>query len=291
MKKYLYGFLILVFLSLIFSCYGYGSWNVFEEDNNVNNRTKSILKISEENDEEFASAKVASLKGKYDVLIVSDVHCGSRKDSSDLDDALLNWLDSVRGTPHAPVFAICLGDATDLGTQDDFDEYLEFCNTLVQKYDIKIVFNACGNHDIYQSHWANWEKYCYPHTSFYSFKTSGFSWYAFDTASGVVGKQQYEILEKELLSDPNPKIVYSHYPLSAFRPIGGGLNDSAERNLLINAFTTNNVKCYFGGHNHYIRYADLGFHDYCVSSYRYKKSWMVLHVDEDNGTAYADVME
>lgn len=287
MKKNL--LILITLISLIFSsCYG--AWNLSYYGNDVNNRTLKMLKITDESDDSFKKAGISKLNGKYNVLVISDLHFGSMRDSKKLSDSLFKWLKSVKGTEQAPVFALCLGDVTDIGIKNDYLEYLEFCNKLKNDYGIKIIFNAVGNHDIYQSHWENWSDYCYPHTSFYKFETSKFSWYALDTANGIIGKQQFEILKNEMDCDPRPKIVFSHYPLSVFRPQGGGLNDTAERNLLIDEFVNTDVKAYFAGHNHYSRYTYLGFHDFECPSYRYNGGWIVLAIDEESGSASGKVV-
>ena len=278
MKKFFNLLIVLLVSSVLFtSCYG--SWNIFYDGNNVDNRTKNLVNIS----------PALELSGSYNVLVLTDTHFGYKMKEAPLA-ALYVWLDSVKNTPAAPAFAICLGDAVDTGAQEQFTEYLAFCNTLMTQYGIKVVFNSCGNHDLYQSHWGNWQANCYPHTSFYKFKTANFSWYSFDTASGTLGTNQLDVMKKDMEADPNPKIVFSHYPLSEYH-LAFGLGDTTERNLLISTFLKNNVRCYFGGHNHYSHFSDMGLYDYCCPSFRYDDEITILHIDETNGTAVADFVK
>lgn len=275
MKKFFNLLIVLLVSSVLFtSCYG--SWNIFYDGNNVDNRTKNLVNISPS----------LELSGSYNVLVLTDTHFGYKMKEAPLA-ALYVWLDSVKNTPAAPAFAICLGDAVDTGAQEQFTEYLAFCNTLMTQYGIKVVFNSCGNHDLYQSHWGNWQANCYPHTSFYKFETAGFSWYSLDTGSGTISRQQYDIFEKAISEDKKPKVVFSHYPLSEYH-LAFGLGETTERNLLIHNFLKNNVKCYMGGHNHYAHYENLGFNDYCCPSFRFNNSWGVLHIDENAGTAVVE---
>ena len=280
MKKISYVLLILLSVLLV-SCYG--SWNIFYDGNNVDCRTHSLKNITPGESPEFAASNVAALSGNYNVLIISDAHFGYKMREAPLQ-RLYTWLDSVKGTSAAPAFAISLGDSTDTGGQEQFDEYLDFCNKLTSDYGISIVFNAVGNHDIYQSHWGNWQSNCYPHTSFYKFETSGFSWYCLDTASGTIGRQQYDLLVQALEADSKPKVIYSHYPLNDYH-LAFGLGESTERNLLIDKFIKNNVKCYLGGHNHYSCYNNIGFNEYCCPSLRFNGSWAIVHVNETERTA------
>ena len=290
MKKR-FGFLLIsatVLLSSLFiSCYG--SYNIFYKGNDVDYRTEKLLSITNSSDQTFAASGLSTLSGKYDVLIITDSHFGSKIPSGS-EKALYKWLDSVKGSEKAPVFAISLGDSVDTGAQSEFNEYKKFCEKLKSDYGMKIIFNAAGNHDIYQSHWDLWKDNCYPHTSFYKFQTNNFAWYCFDTASGTIGEQQYYKIRQEISSDPRPKIIYTHYPLTEFN-MAFGLSDTTERNLLISDFAKNNVKCYFGGHNHYYRYNNLNFHNYCCASFRYGKEVTILHIDETNGTAVAEPLK
>ena len=284
MKKYIFLFLILILSFTFVSCYG--SWNIFYDGNYVESRTESILKL-DSSDADFSKSDLANLGGSYNVLVLTDLHFGSKKGEPPFN-SLFNWLDSVKGSKDAPVFALSLGDSSDVGNKSELDEYLKFCRQLTEEHGIKIIFNTCGNHDMYQGHWDNWKVSCYPHTSFYKFQTKGLSWYALDTASGTIGSNQYEILKKEFAQDSNPKIIFTHYPLTEFRMFGIGLCETTERNLLLDLFVKNNVECYIAGHNHYIRNSYFGFNEYCCPSFRYNKKWAVLHVDGEKGTAYIE---
>ena len=267
-------------ISLFVSCYG--SWNFFYEGNDVDKRTEKLKKISDANDEVFAASGISSLNGKYTVLVFTDSHFGSKK--KDINPApLFKYLNKLRGSPDYPVFALSLGDDVDIGTQDDYDLYNAFCEKLINQYDIKLIFNTCGNHDIYQGHWDNWKKNCYPHTSFYKFKTSNFSWYSLDTASGTIGMNQYELLSRELKKDKSPKIVFTHYRFVRFNMDTANMAETTERNLLISDFYENNVKCIVGGHHHTRTLDDLGFMAYGLASFGYNDEWGLLHVDEDRG--------
>lgn len=284
MKKF-FNFTISIFLISVFFVSCYGSWNPFYEGNNVDYRTGAMLNLTDSTNTEFAASGVSGLSGKYNVLILTDTHFGYKNKEAPLPQ-LFAWLDSVKDTPAAPAFAICLGDAVDTGAQAEYTEYITFCNKLISDYGIKIVFNTAGNHDIYQSHWENWQANCYPHTSFYKFETAGFSWYSLDTASGTVSRQQYDIFKSAIEKDSKPKVVYSHYPLSEYN-LAFGYGETTERNLLIDDFLKNNVKAYFGGHNHYSDYDFNGFNDYCCPSFRFNEKWTVIQIDEAAGTAIA----
>ena len=111
--------IITAFLSLLISCYG--SWNIFYEGNNVDYRTPVMPVLYD----------LSDLSGSYNVLILTDTHFGYKNKEAPLA-ALYLWLDSVKGTEAAPVFAICLGDAVDTGCQSEYDEYLDFCKDMIK---------------------------------------------------------------------------------------------------------------------------------------------------------------
>lgn len=287
MKNKLRSLIIVIFSLALFSCYG--SWNIFDEGNDPDHRADSILKITDKNDEAFKTSGVSGLTGRYNVLVLTDPHFGIDAIKAPLD-SFYEWLDSVKNTPDYPAFVLSLGDSSNVGKNEEFKEYLKFCNKLLEEYDLKIIFNSVGNHDLYQGHWENWKENCYPHTSFYKFETQGFSWYSLDTGSGRVGKKQYESLMNALSHDSKPKIIFTHYPISEFKFYGIGMDETTERNLLIDAFVKNKVKTYIAGHNHYKRSDYLGFNAYCCPSFRYDRAWAILHVNEANGTAKIELI-
>lgn len=287
MKNNLRALIILIFSLTLFSCYG--SWNIFDEGNDPDHRADSILKLTTEDDQIFRKSGVAQLNESYTVLILTDLHFGADAINAPFD-SLYEWLDSVKNTPVFPAFVISLGDSSETGKKEELAEYVKFCQKLIDNYNLKIVFNSCGNHDLYQGHWENWKEVCYPYTSFYKFETKSFSWYSLDTASGRVGKKQYDCLINELSDDPKAKIIFTHYPITDFKVYGIGLDETTERNLLIDIFVKNNVKTYIAGHNHYKRSDYLGFDAYCCPSFRYNRGWALLHVNEVNATAKIELV-
>lgn len=271
-------------LSLFTSCYG--SWNVFYKGNNVDERTKTLTILSDR-DENFEKSGISKQGGTYTVLVMSDLHFGNKKKDVETEN-LFKWLTQKQGTEDFPAFALSLGDVVDLGNQNEYDQYIAFCNKLEKDYGVKLVLNSCGNHDIYQNNWDNWEKNCYPHTSFYKFQTEKFSWYSLDTASGTIGQKQYRLLKTDFSHDSRKKIIFTHYPFIHFNPNCANMAETTERNKLISDFVKNDVVCVLGGHIHRSTSDNLGFKDYTIPSFAYTGSWGLLHVDEAAGTVSLD---
>ncbi len=274
-------FILSAFLISLVSCYG--SWNIFYKDNDVDERTENITYLSSD-DEAFAQSGVGSLQGEYTVLVFSDTHFGNTKKKVECD-RLYNWLAEKQGRADFPSFALSLGDVVDLGRQEQYDEYLAFCHKLQNDYGISLIFNSCGNHDIYQNNWDNWEKNCYPYTSFYKFQTEKLSWYCLDTASGTFGLGQYNKLNADFKNDSRMKIIFTHYPFVEFNKNCANMAETTERNKMISDFAKNDVICVLGGHIHRSTSDYLGFNEYTIESFAYAGGWGLLHVDEEAGTA------
>ncbi len=282
-------FILISFFSMLFLGSCYGSWNIFYEGNDVDKRTEELLLLHNA-DEEFMASGISALSGRYTVLVISDIHFGSDKKEINPQN-LFTWLDSIRGTSTYPSFVLCLGDVVDTGKPEQYRSYLSFCQKLKTEYNIPLILNACGNHDIYQNNWDNWKANCYPYTSFYKFYTGGFSWYCLDTASGTIGQKQYKKLLSDLISDSRPKIIFTHYPFIRFNINCSNMAETTERNKLISAFAKNKVRCVLGGHNHNQTFDDLGFMDYGIPSLGYYNSWGLLYIDENEASARVDFIK
>ena len=289
--KRFFGYAAIIISSLILFSACYGSWNFWYEGNDVDKRTSELKYL--EGDSRFAASGISNLpvrnelngnSGKYTVLVISDPHFGNKRKKIS-GEPLFKFLEKLKGTENYPKFMLSLGDSVDIGFEEQYQEYMQFCNTLTTEWNISIILNACGNHDVYQNSWDNWAKYCYPHTSFYKFKTEKISWYCLDTASGTLGMNQYKILMRDIEADPRPKIIFTHYPFVRFNYNCSNMAETTERNKLISNFYKNNVICLLGGHNHTQTYDDLGYPDYGIPSFGYDDEWGLLYVDEDAGTA------
>lgn len=280
-KRLFLSVLCLLFIALLTSCYG--SWNPFDPDNNVDNRFDKLNDVSE-----IMPESVKDAKETYSVIVLADLHYGSIKNNNP-EEKLFKWLDSKKMDKYFPRFALVLGDIADTGSQVQYDDYLIFCKKLKDVYGIDTI-NVPGNHDLYQSHWDVWQKNCFPYESFYYFKTDKFSWYAIDTSSGSLGERQYNQLKEAFEKDPNPKIVYSHYPILEFHLVFG-LCDTIERNYIIDLFTNNNVICSLGGHLHYNAEEKIvNCDEVCLPSFRYKEAWGLLTVVEtEETTIYEEI--
>ncbi|MDR0374477.1 MAG: metallophosphoesterase [Treponema sp.] len=220
----------------------------------------------------------------YTVLILADIHFGAHSDHPDLPyDQFYQWLDMNKGDKK-PAFCLALGDNAESGVEKEYLQFKELSKKLEEQYEIP-VYSIVGNHDLYNNGWRYYTKYCKPYISYYRFTTGSFSWYALDSGSGTLGGSQFKNFVGNLKADPNPKIVFSHYPT-----YGGGnfyfsLSDPRERAALISAFAKNNVKIVLEGHQHPGSFYDFGsFKEYNVSAFRDRQSWHLLTVDEEKET-------
>ena len=175
------------------------------------------------------------------------------------------------------------------GWEEEFKRYEEFTGYLKKKYNIT-TYNAVGNHDLYNSGWQHYKKYLYPYKSLYYFEAGKFSWYFIDTASGSLGAGQMRLLNKTMQSDPNPKIVMTHFPLWANGHFYFSLQDSLERNLLISTFAKNNVKAVLTGHTHKKTVSDFGrFMEYNHPGFFAKAGWGLITVNPISGEVSSEI--
>ena len=271
MKKLLY---ILMFLCFV-SC-EYGNKNVFYKYNEVNKREQNFIDMG-------TPSLLNDNQSSYTVLLITDVHFGATAGQI-LSNEFFDWLEQKKLKNELPRFCLCLGDIADRGYKKEFDSYLEFQNK-VEAYGIP-VFNSVGNHDLYNSGWKNWKDAAAQglicqENSFYKFNTQQLSWYTFDSGSNVIGNNQLKKLTKEILSDSNNKIIFTHYP-AYHDTLFFGMEDTDERNELITLFNKNKVKVLLCGHDHVYAKEDCGkFVEYLIPSFRHNKQWGVLFVDED----------
>lgn len=285
-SSFRYLLILLISLFCFSSCYG--SWNFWDEGNDVDKRTQNLTYLNDDN-QIFEAAAISNLNGKYTVLVISDPHFGNKRKKI-TGEPLFKYLDNLKTLKTAepdkyPKFVLSLGDSVDIGFEGQYQLYIEFCEKLKNEYELPIIFNSCGNHDLYQNAWDNWSKYCYPYTSFYKFKTEKISWYCLDTASGTIGLNQYRLLMEDIKADSRPKIIFTHYPFVRFNYNCSNMAETTERNKMISDFSKNKVICLLGGHNHTQTYNDLGYPDYGIPSFGYDDEWGLLFVDEDAGAA------
>lgn len=270
-KKTLINIIFLIAFTFFNSC-KYGSDNLFYTGASVNERTKEGITFLEDNP--------VQEKLKYNVLIFSDTHFGSKRKNPPYQK-LYEYLDKIKETSDYPAFAIALGDLTDTAGVEEFEQYDDFIQTLENKYNLK-TYNIIGNHDCYLSGWDNWKNNCYPHTSFYKFETANFSYYFLDTGTGTIGKNQLNHLKKEMQKDSKPKIICSHYPLYTSTVLFC-LSDTYERNELISLFQKSKAKIVLSGHIHRNETTNLGnFFQQTITSFTYYHEFGILKVDEKN---------
>lgn len=278
-KKCRLSIIVLILLGLtIFSCdyADYAADNLFYYGNAVQNRVNELVKLEDD---------FSALPEEYTVLVLADVHVGDKKDGAPPIpfEKLYSWLENLDES-QKPAFALCLGDVADTASEEHYKEFAVFEEKLSKDYGIK-AYNAVGNHDVYQSGWDNWKNYCYPNASFYCFDTPNFTFYSFDTSTGNVGEKQMELFKESLYSNSKPKVIFTHYPLYT-KDFFFCMENTTERNLLMQYFRETDVKLYLAGHLHYLEECDFtSYKGIAVPSFRYESSWGFVTVNESAKTA------
>lgn len=269
--------LLVFFISLFFmaSC-KYGADNIFHAQNSVHNRDTSITNLT--------NTGFESLSSSYTFAVMTDVHYGAiaiQNAPAMPDTDFLNWLDGLSSS-EKPKFCLVLGDVVDYGAAEQYPDYVSFVNN-IEARNVK-VFNVIGNHDLYNSGFENWKTNCYPHTSFYNFQTSGFSFYGLDTGSGGPGAEQLASLKSAFTGDSKPKIVFSHYPFYSSSFLFS-MTDTTERNIALSLFKKNNVRLYLCGHIHMYEVYDFGsLKHQALPSFHYDGIWLLVTVNESDSS-------
>lgn len=271
-----------IFAAALSSC-EYGNFgDVFFRAPNVRERAKAVARVE---------GPDTPKSGTYSVAVVSDLHFGrgskrSGDSHKDREKKFLGWLEGLP-RDERPRFALCLGDIAEHGEEDEYEECEKYFAEL-EKIDtgggnkLKIYF-ALGNHDLFNDGWKRWKRGIM-RSSFYSFSTGNLSWYALDTANGAMGPAQLEAFADALKSDPNPKIVFSHYPVYAGGNFYYCLQDTTERNLLIHHMAKGGARAFFSGHTHSENSTDFGaFVEYNVPGFLDFGKWALATIDAASG--------
>lgn len=292
------GFLLLI-LFLIPSCSleEYGLEQAFYRRMSVETRATGLRILPSE-----LSSLVPAEKDEYDVLIITDVHFGNENKGKNGPRREDDWFAKItEGAVGSRIvdnvaFAICLGDVADHGREDEFRKFKETIEDRLSEITTAKapngirMYNVVGNHDLYNSGWDQWSRYCYPGTSFYKFETGSFSWYFIDSASGTLGGYQYDTLKAAMTSDPKRKLVFSHVPIFADDFLYFTMQNTEERNLLISLCARTGAKLFIDGHTHQDRTTDFGkFVERNIPGFLEKYGYAILHVDETHQSSSVEI--
>ncbi len=276
-KNYVLSAVLAAFLSafLMSSCQ-YGLNEFLYRNDSVDKRASHLKKIE---DSEKPSIPTG---GKYSVLIISDVHFGAENQKRQRREE--DFFKQIDNMTEKPLFAISLGDIAEHGYKKELEAYKkELTDKLFDKWNIK-TWNVVGNHDLYNSGWRHFKEILFPNEALYKFSTEKFSWYFIDSASNTLGKKQSSQLINDMKKDNKSKFVFAHVPFYSDDWFYFTMQDSTERNRLLSAFAKNNVKGIFTGHTHVERTYNFGaFTEHTLGGYFAKRSWGILHVNEQDG--------
>ena len=273
----------------------YGAYYLRFDEESPESRAKSSTYLSGSD-----VPTLAALTGtRYSFVVITDPHFGASRKRN--DDSFLSWFSAQLAQEDEalkPRFVVNLGDTLDSGRSSQADDYNEFCDKLralatdtLKVSDFKI-YTVMGNHDTYNNGWDVWKKNIYPHTSYYrlslttpanaALATSGFSYYFLDSGNGTLGEAQLNDVIACLSADLRPKLVFLHYPVYSNDVLFYTLQNTMERNLLIDAFAKNRVTYVFAGHDHAehrFTFKDK-FSEHVIASFLYDNVCSLVTVDE-----------
>jgi len=173
-------------------------------------------------------------------------------------------------------FFLVIGDITDNGLKVEFN---------LSKADLQEVgipyYVAIGNHDLYQTNaWDLWKETYGP--SCYSVSFSDYLKIIFlDSASGLIGKTQFNWLENELKNSPGFTCLASHFAIyNGVTPSIWRLTSADERYKLISLMRDYKVNAFYSGHYHAFTHTEFsGIDHFIVGS-------MFPHSLDEGGHAY-----
>jgi len=247
-------FTFTICISLLCTSCIYGLNEFLYRSDEANTRSPDVVNLNKS-----GAAPDIGTSSEFSVVVITDVHFGrnSKKDQSRHDDLFLSWLSAKQAellSQGKPIkFCICLGDSTETGLVDDYQLYADFCARIKTQTGL-VVYSITGNHDLMNSGWSHWKSTVYPYVSSYFFETAQgdkkFSWYFLDSGNGTLGYRQMKSCIGKMNRDENPKIVFSHYPIYAGGIFYFTLQNETERDTLLSAFASNNVKMVLEGQMH-----------------------------------------
>lgn len=296
-REKLLAFAVLPFL--LCSCSNIGFYTMLFGEEDVDERYDGFIEIK---DDELP-ALPSSTAGKYSFVVVTDIHIGANdvKDSK-MDDFLdeMEQLFENKNEEKIPRFIINLGDTADGGHASELKKFNSYCKKIqslavrkgvVSEADDFMIYSILGNHDLYNNGWDDWEDKVYPYCSTYYFSLSvdssclPFSFYFVDTGNGAFGKNQLDDLEDLMKADKNHKMVFSHYPFYSDQTPVMTIEDTTERNYLLDLFERTDVGAMFGGHVHTNFNRNLGDFTQINTAALFKNGYYCLvTVDEASGT-------
>lgn len=283
--------ILILLAGLLCSSCAYGYQDVFYRSNNVTARTHhgQLYELTLEE----GAPNIGEADSVYTVAIFTDIHFGKTGHERHEQD-FLDWLLELKDQNQLPKFTICLGDIADHGYESEFENYNKFTAQIEEITGSK-VFNVLGNHDLYNDGWRFYHKLIYPNASFYHFKTTNFSWYFIDNASGSLGTSQYNSIKNSFENDSSPKIILAHIPFYGNPNFYFGnfaMQNTDETDKLITLFAKNNVKYFVAGHtHHYYKNSFDSFTELSVPSILNFKTWALFTIDEKNGTVKEEIIE
>ena len=182
-------------------------------------------------------------------------------------------------------FFLVIGDITDNGLE------IEFTLSKADLLEVGIPYYvAIGNHDLYQTNaWDLWKEYYGP--SSYSVTISNYLKIIFlDSASGLIGKKQFNWLEKELKNSPGFTCLASHFPIyNGPTPSIYRITSATERYKLISLMRDYKVEAFYSGHYHAFTHTEFSGIDHFIVGSMFphsldegKSGYLLVSVDNGN---------
>lgn len=217
----------------------------------VDERVKNSLSYLNTNmNNEYPEIEVAG--DDYRVYVFSDTHVAT------VNTILTRFVETFREDKEAPV-AVCLGDQIEANhSYYWFNESFRYMEEPREKHDT--VFSAVGNHDIFfDCYWhfiERWKMTAYCFSVVCRKGKTKDLYICLDTASGTIGKVQYQWLQSILSNAKNGDyryiFVYTHVNIFRTDNTNADISTVAleETRELMYLFSKYGVQQFWAGHDH-----------------------------------------
>ena len=189
--------------------------------------------------------RTLSLGDEYSFLVITDTH---------IENKYIYGLEKIREVIAADSsikFVVIVGDITQNGRREDFEQFIEFARTLNVP-----CYPVIGNHDIYFNTWGNWKDLI--GSTVYRIDGGNTTLLMLDSANATFGKNQLDWLENQLQSAGGRVFIFSHVNLFVKSLFSiQQFTDTRERNRIC-AMLRGRADAMFMGHVHRRIREDVG---------------------------------
>jgi predicted phosphodiesterase len=191
--------------------------------------------------------KTPTLNDAYSFIVVTDIHIqdGNTYGVERLKTVIEDPANNIR-------FMVVLGDITQNGSESDLKLFL---NIAVNNFAVP-CFPVIGNHDIYSGNWTVWKELI--GSTNYRIDGGSVTLLIMDSANLFIGKEQLDLLERELSGAARHVFVFTHANLFTKRLDDPQQTADVSERARVVSILRNQCDAMFMGHAHEWLVNDIG---------------------------------